>query len=113
MCQTVFHRDEFCQSFFNLYMDELNVKLSKLNISCNVNCVHINHMFYGDDSVLLAPSAMALQKMIDICFKYGNDYELKHHFKKTECMWVKLNWLKQLKMPDNLQVVIFTGLYLR
>ena len=31
----------------------------------------------------LAPSALALQKMIDMCFKYRNDYELKYNFKKT------------------------------
>ena len=43
-------------------MDELSVKLSKLNIGCNVNGVRINHMFYADDSVLLAPSAWDLQK---------------------------------------------------
>ena len=48
-------------SFFNLYMDELSVKLSDLNIGCNVNGVRINHMFYADDSALLTPSARALQ----------------------------------------------------
>ena len=57
-------------------------------------------MFYSDDSVLLAPSARALQKMVEICFKYGNDQELKYNFKKTECMCVNPKWLKQLKMPN-------------
>ena len=61
-------------------MDELTVKLSKLNIGCNVNGVCINHMFYADDSVLLVPSSRALQKMIVIYFKYGNGYELKYNF---------------------------------
>ncbi len=57
-------------------------------------------MFYADDSVLLAPSSSALQKLLDICFKYACDYELKYNIKKTECMCVKPKWLKQLKMPD-------------
>ena len=60
-------------------MDELSVKLSNLNIGCNVNGVSIKHMFYADDSVLLVPSARALRKMIDTCFKYGNDHELKYN----------------------------------
>ena len=57
-------------------------------------------MFYAADSVLLAPSAMVLKKMIDICFMYGNDYELKYNFKKTECMCIKPKWFKWLKMPE-------------
>ena len=57
-------------SFFNLYMDELSVKLSDVNIGCNVNGVCINHMFYANDSVLLAPSARALQKMVNIILTF-------------------------------------------
>ena len=65
-----------------------------------MSMVSILIRFYADDSVLLAPSAGALQKMIDICFKYGNDYELQYNIKMTACMCVKYKWLKQLKMPE-------------
>ena len=40
-------------------------------------------MVYTNDSVLLAPSARALPKLVDICFKYGNDHELKYNLKQT------------------------------
>jgi len=76
-------------SFFNVYMDELSVILNNNTIGCNVNGVQTNHMFYADDSVLLAPSASALQKLLDICFKYACYYELKYNIKKNEYMCVK------------------------
>ena len=54
-------------------------------------------MFYADHALLLAPSARALHKMVDLCFKYWNGHELEYNFKKTECMCVN-GW--QLNMPD-------------
>ena len=86
-------------------MDELSVKLSKLNIGCNAISVHVNHLFYADGSVLLVPSARALQQITDIHFKNRNDYELKYKLIKTEYMCAKPKWFKQLKMPD-----IFMGI---
>ena len=56
-------------------------------------------MFYADDSVLLAPSPMALQKLLDICYEYGCMYELQYNVKKTECMLIRPKWLKSLKSP--------------
>ena len=73
-------------------MDELNIILFKLNIGCNFNGANMNHMFYANVSVPLAPSTRTLQKDIDICFKYGNEYEFKYCLKQTECMWVKPKW---------------------
>ena len=49
-------------------MDDLSVVLGYSPVGCNVNNIAMNHMFYADDSVLLAPSPRALQKLFDICF---------------------------------------------
>ena len=74
-------------------MAKLSVMLSKLNIGYNANSVFMNHVFYADDSVLLAPSARALQKNTDICFKYKclcmEWLWIKYNLKETECMCVK------------------------
>ena len=46
--------------------------LNESKIGCNVNDVLINHMFYANDSVLMAPNPIALQKLLDICYEYSN-----------------------------------------
>ena len=97
--------------FFNLYMNDLSVRLNEQVIGCNYNGVVMNHMFYADDSVLLAPSPTALQKLLNICYKYGCDFEIKYNVKKTECMCVKPKGCKSLLIPDLFlggQVLIFT-----
>ena len=54
-------------SFFNVYMDNLSDLLNKCNVGCYINSKCINHLFYADDSVLLAPSAHALQLLTNTC----------------------------------------------
>ena len=96
-------------SFFNVYMDGLSDCLSNCQKGCNVNDTWMNHMFYADDSVLLAPSPMALQKLLDICYEYGCMYELQYNIKKTECMLIRPKWLKSLKTPT----LLLGGLHLQ
>ena len=53
--------------FFNMYMGDLSIKLSQSFYGCNINDCKVNHIFYADDSALMAPSAKALQELINIC----------------------------------------------
>ena len=87
-------------SFFNVYMDELSVILNDMNVGCMIQDVTINHMFYADDSVLLAPSPIALQQLLDTCFKYASEFELKYNKKKTVSMCIKPKWLKDIHVPN-------------
>ncbi len=52
---------------FNVYMDALSIVLSNSNSGCAINSCNVNHLFYADDSVLMAPSAKGLQRLIDLC----------------------------------------------
>ena len=49
---------------FNIYMDELSLRLQKSNVDCNCDGLFINNLVYVDDMVLIAPSAGA---MLNIC----------------------------------------------
>ena len=87
-------------SFFNVYMNDLSVILNSSGTGCNINGVISNHMFYADDSVLLAPSTKSLQSLLNLCFEYGNDHELSYNIKKTKCMCIKPRWLDNMCAPN-------------
>ena len=55
---------------FNLYIDNLSTDLNALKVS-NFNNVYVNYLVYADDTVLLAPSPEALQKLINCCSNYA------------------------------------------
>ena len=84
---------------FNVYVEELANMLKKSSVGCNINNVWVNHLFYADDAVILAPSPCALQKLIDICVDFASKCELTFNTKKSVCMCVKPKWLSNLVVP--------------
>ena len=68
--------------FFNIDLDDLSFLLNDSGTGCMINECLINHLFYADDSALLAPSHRA-RKLNDICNMYANDCELTFNAKKT------------------------------
>ena len=61
---------------FSIYMDDLSVLLSQSGIGCHIEGLCINHVFYADDLCLMAPCAIALQELINMCFKYSIEIDL-------------------------------------
>jgi len=57
--------------FFNLYIDDLSKSLNDSGVGCTINSCVINHLFYADDAVLLAPSPDALKQLLKICENYA------------------------------------------
>ena len=84
---------------FNIYMDSLSYMLNMTNVGCSINSVFINHLFYADDSVLIAPSHAALQKLLHQCEIFARDVELTFNNRKTYCMCIKPKWLKHMEVP--------------
>ncbi len=80
---------------FNVYIDdEWSETLQNIDIGCYINNVYLNHLIYTDDTVLIAPSATALQQLLNICqdFVKENDLELnlsksKYMVFKTDILW--------------------------
>ena len=58
--------------FYNVYIDDLIKQLSCEKLGCTIGGIYYGTIFYADDIVLLGTSARKMQKMIDICYKYGN-----------------------------------------
>jgi len=84
---------------FSVYMDELSTQLMESNIGCHFNNVNVNHLFYADDAVLLAPTAGSLQTLINICYAYSVEHEITYNTKKSVCMTVVPNLYKELHIP--------------
>jgi hypothetical protein len=74
---------------FNVFIDQLSNELIKAGIGCKLNNQCFNHLQYADDSVILAPSPTALQKLINICDKFAKQYDMLYNEKKTFCMCIK------------------------
>ena len=85
---------------FNVFMDDLSVLLNSVKVGCFMNNMCYNHLFYADDSVLLAPTPRALQKLLDICNEFASTHELVYNTKKTFCMSVLPKCLKHVSNVD-------------
>ena len=83
-------------TLFNIYIDCLSRELLNVAFGCNFNGKCFNHLVYADDTVLLAPSPTALQKLIDICVRFANSHCLLYNKKKTKYMCIKPNILQNL-----------------
>ena len=84
---------------FNVFMDNLSVELNKANIGCSIDTVFYNHLFYADDSVLIAPSPVALQKLINICEEYAISNDILYNTKKPVCMCFLPKVLQNCDIP--------------
>jgi len=52
---------------FNVYIDDLNGKLSSSKLDCHIGTLSCNTFAYADDFAILAPSALSLNMMLEIC----------------------------------------------
>ena len=73
-------------SLFAVYMDDLSSLLNSSRIGCHIDDVCINHVFYADDLCLMAPCAIALQELINICYQYSNEIDLNFNATKSFCV---------------------------
>ena len=78
---------------YNLYVDNLSAQLTRTQIGCFAGNLIINHLLYADDLVLIAPSARALQKLMNICEVYAKMNDIIYNTDKTKCLvcWPKFN----------------------
>ena len=56
---------------FAIYIDDLSNELALCKSGCYINEQCMNHVIYADDLCLLAPSAIGLQQMLNVCFNFS------------------------------------------
>ena len=70
---------------FTLYVNQLTDKLIACNAGCYFNSMCIKHVMYADDICLLAPTASAMQSLLDVCYEYGTDNDILFNPIKSVC----------------------------
>ena len=60
----------------------------------------MNHLFYADDAVLLAPTVDAPQKLTDVCQDFARKGDMVYNFEKSECTVFISNTLGHIRTPD-------------
>ena len=68
---------------FTLYVDDLSHQLKSFPMGCFIDDVCTNHFFYADDICLLAPSASAMQSLLNVCSMYGAQHDIAFNAEKS------------------------------
>jgi len=70
---------------FNIYVDVLISELKNSGIGCHISNVFVGCIMYADDLLILSPSVVGLQYMLDICSGYGRTHDIIFNASKTVC----------------------------
>jgi hypothetical protein len=71
---------------FCIYLDGLLDRLRDSNLGCYIGLNFVGALAYADDLTLLAPSAHAIRKMIDICTDYAKEFNIIFNANKSKCI---------------------------
>ena len=61
---------------FNVYMDDLGIKLNQSGIDKVIGGHLINHLCYADDLCSISLSSVDMQKCLDMCSTYATEHLL-------------------------------------
>ena len=61
---------------YNLYSDDLDHHLQATGVGCYVGGDWVNSLSYEDDMVLHAPTATALQTLLEVCRAYAGPHDI-------------------------------------
>jgi hypothetical protein len=71
---------------FCVYFDVLLDELSATGIGCHIGLFFVGALAYADDLVLLAPSANAMRRMLQICDAYAAHYSVIFNAQKSKSL---------------------------
>lgn len=71
---------------FCIYIDNLLLLLAESGIGCFIGHQFVGTLAYADDIVLIAPTATALRKMLDICDNYAQRFDISFNASKSKWM---------------------------
>ena len=85
---------------FNVYIDELNEALCNSKVGCHIAGKAANNFGYADDLALAAPSAKALNTLLEICDNFAARNDIVYSTAKSVCMMVPAGTRATFEPPD-------------
>ena len=79
---------------FNVYMDQLSIRLNRSGIGGDIGGHLINHLCYADDLCLISLSSAGIQSLLDICNSYAIEHVLTYNSNKSYSLCFKPKHLK-------------------
>ena len=73
--------------FYGIYVDELIIILESSGVGCYYAKQFAAALMYADDMAVLAPSLNGLQKLLLLCERYCNNWDIKLNAKKSKNLW--------------------------
>ena len=74
---------------FNVYMDDLSIKLNQSSIGGVIGGHLINYLCYADDLCLISLSSACMQKLLDMCSTYALGHLLTNNGSKSYSLCFK------------------------
>ena len=79
---------------FNVYMDQLSIRLNRSGIGGDIGGHLINHLCYADDLCLISLSSAGMQSLLDICNSYAIEHVLTYNSNKSYSLCFKPKHIK-------------------
>jgi len=93
---------------FNIYIDELLIKLRSAQFGCHIGNVFCGALGYADDVILLAPTLFSLRSMLKTCEVFSKEYDVLFNPDKTKLLFFG----KQEIKPENVSVKFMDNIIL-
>ncbi len=74
---------------YAVYIDGLFIRLEDTGMGCHMGIHFISSLAFADDLNLLAPTLSGLKKIIDVCEKYGKEFNIKFNGSKSHLLLFK------------------------
>ena len=90
------------QLLFNVYLDELTLLLREQDVVCHMNGMFVGAFCHADDVILLVPTGMALNAMLDTCTLFADAHKLLFNSSKTKCKFIDRSCAQ---LPNNVRFI--------
>ena len=100
ICNRVKQGGALSPLLFNIYLEELLLKLEAQELGCHCNGMFVGAFIYADDITVFAPTSSPLNKMLDTCKQYSDDVNLTFNASKPKCMY--FDYTGSTNIPNNI-----------
>ena len=80
---------------FNVFIDDLLKEIVASDCGVKIGNFNCNSFAYADDITLLSATATGLQKLINVCTLYAQQWRFNFNITKTKCMTTGVKLLRQ------------------